>query len=138
MAEVDVFEKREFIWRDQYGDKFFVSDGLSQGRQWGIYRRRKKGERTVAGGVYVGNLQRICSPALPMVDTKTEAQKKLNRWAMGKRYRLVCVLGGQIPCPLNSELCCRYCSEGGCCRSACKQSLPCTYDGSKEALLSEP
>ncbi|GEM_PF-3175923 len=129
MAGIDFFESHDFVWCDQYGDKFFVSDGLSKGKQWGTFRRRKKKERTVAGGVYVGSLQRICSPALTMADTKAEATKKLNRWAMGKRYRLICVLGEHIPCPLNSELCCRYCSEGGCCRSACAQLLPCTYDG---------
>jgi len=107
--------------------KFFVSDGISQGRQWGTFKRKKKGKRQ-AGGVYVGSLQRVCSSALPMVATKAEAQRMLNVWATAKGYKLLCVFGKRTGCLLESGLCCRFCVDD-LCLSRCMQYLPCTWEG---------
>ncbi len=48
---------------------FFVSDGISSGKTWATYRRRKSGA-----------LRRVKSPALPQRDTKEEAEQDLARW----------------------------------------------------------
>ncbi|MEW6423149.1 MAG: hypothetical protein AB1523_00135 [Bacillota bacterium] len=114
-AEVDFFEVYDFIWIDQYDDKFFVSDGISKGRQWGTFKRRKS-----------GSLQRVCSPALPMVNTKSEAQKMLNSWAMTKGFKLLCVFGKRTSCSLKVGLCCKYCNKE--CLGRCMQYLPCTFE----------
>ena len=117
----------DFIWGDHCGEKYFVSDGISKGRQWGTFKR-KKGKRQ-AGEVCVGSLQRVCSPTLPMVNTKSEAQKMLNSWAMAKGYKLLCVFGKRADCAQDDGLCCRYCNDRGLreCLSRCGQVLPCTY-----------
>jgi len=127
LAEADFFETHDFVWIDQRGEKFFVSDGISQGRQWGTFKRKKKGKRQ-AGGVYVGSLQRVCSSALPMVATKAEAQRMLNVWATAKGYKLLCVFGKRTGCLLESGLCCRFCVDD-LCLSRCMQYLPCTWEG---------
>jgi hypothetical protein len=81
-AGLDFFEAYNFIWLDENGQQIFVSDGISKGRQWGTFRRNKNGA-----------LQRIKSTALPMVGTKSEAQRMLNSWAEAKGYKLLCVFG---------------------------------------------
>lgn len=118
-------EKWNFIWLNENNEQVFVSDGISQGRQWGTFRRKEKGKQMQAGGVYVGSLQRICSPALPMVGTKAEAQKMLNIWAEEKGYRLLCVFGRRLNCSNDFDLCCRYCGKWSICSGSCAQQFSC-------------
>lgn len=127
LAEVNFFGVYDFVWIDQNGEKFFVSDGISQGRQWGTFRRKKKGKRR-AGEICVGSLQRVCSPALPMVNTRSEAQRMLNAWAIKKGLKLLCVFGKRTGCLLESGLCCKFCVDD-LCLSRCMQYLPCTWEG---------
>jgi len=50
-------------------DRFVVSDGISKGEKWATYSRTQS-----------GSLYRIVSPALPLRDTKEEAEGDLLRW----------------------------------------------------------
>jgi len=120
LAEVAFFEKYNFIWLDHNLQQIFVSDGISKGRGWGAFRRNKN-----------GSLQRVKSPALPMVNTKAEAQKMLNSWAKSKGYKLLCVFGKRKGCSVDVGLCCKYCSTNKVCRSVCepcRYHLPCACD----------
>ncbi len=49
--------------------EFIISDGISGGRTWATYRRRSS-----------GSLQRVKSPALPLRETREEAERDLLCW----------------------------------------------------------
>ncbi|WP_243124387.1 hypothetical protein [Clostridium sp. AWRP] len=53
---------------DKKGSKVFVSTGL--GSKYGTFRKSKN-----------GGLHRVKSPAMPMVESREEAEKNLKTWA---------------------------------------------------------
>jgi ribosomal protein L13 len=57
-------------YRDKTGRVLFVSDGISDGRSWGVFYRKPS-----------GGLKRVVSKYLPMVATRQEAQRNLNLYA---------------------------------------------------------
>jgi hypothetical protein len=71
---------------------FFVSDGISRGRTWATYRRRKS-----------GSLQRVVSPALPLRGTREEAEQDLRKW-LERRLGVVCAPGACVSCDAIREI----------------------------------
>ncbi|MTI82608.1 MAG: ParB/RepB/Spo0J family partition protein [Firmicutes bacterium] len=63
-------ESRSYL--DENGQEIFISSGLGQDI-FGTFRRKSSGA-----------LQRVKSPAMPMVDTREEAEKNLQIWAEQK------------------------------------------------------
>ncbi len=54
--------------------EYFVSDGISAGATWATYRRRP-----------TGSLQRVKSPALPLRESREEAERDLAAWLEAKQ-----------------------------------------------------
>ncbi|MHB0976871.1 MAG: hypothetical protein ACYC1U_06725 [Candidatus Aquicultorales bacterium] len=65
-----------YIGKD--GVEIFVSDGISQGDQWGTFTCKPS-----------GSLKRLKSSEMPMVDSRKEAQANLDSWAEKKGLRVV-------------------------------------------------
>gem|GEM_PF-3917795 len=78
--DVSAHEHEEFLDRrylDEKGREIFISESLSSGT-FGAFRQSSS-----------GGLHRVKSPAMPMVDTKEEAQRNLDAWAKEKGLKLV-------------------------------------------------
>lgn len=68
----------QYLYR---GHMIFVSDGISQGKAWGAFYRHK-----------TGSLRRF--KALPMRNTREEAQRDLDEWARTKGLTPYPYIGG--------------------------------------------
>lgn len=59
---------------DYDGREVFVHTGISGGKYWGSFKWRSS-----------YSLERVKSPAMPMVRDRAEAQRNLDAWAVRKR-----------------------------------------------------
>jgi len=65
-------------YRDKQGRILFVTDGISRGNVWFTGYRRPN-----------GSIKRLAVAALPIRDTREEAQRDLDKYAREKRLEVI-------------------------------------------------